>query len=306
MAQHSMKAILRDTALTADTLRAWERRYGAVKPSRTASGRRVYTEVEWARLRRLAELVRAGHAIGSIARLPDEELFAMRVSGGADDRASARQEVTDLLFAVDSFDLEAMRFTLARVRYGMSPRDFAFRFVPEVMSLVGKRIQQGRISISQEHAFSEIIRGHLKAIYADNESLDGALRPAESLVFCTREGDPHDFGLMMAAIACRARGYKTHYLGRELPVKALLEAAQKIRPSAVVLGVSEIPKSEEKCPPDRYHQELDAGLSGGIEMWIGGGAARRFPRKNPKRDVWVFRSVEELDKKLSMRRGGRG
>lgn len=301
-----MKAVLRQTGLSADNLRAWERRHGAVKPSRSPSGRRVYSDAEVKRLRLLSDLVRQGHAIGKIAKLGDEKLIALlnRANMTSHSVSSFRLEeetrfnLDRLMLAVDEFDSLGVRASLARVRYLVSPRKFAFEIVPQVMFLIGKGMASGKISISQEHALSAMIQPHLQQIYDGLSGEDGALKPEQSLVFCTREGDPHDFGLMMAAIACRYRGYKTHYIGKNLPAASLIEAVSKIKPRAIVVGFSALPKSEEKIAPMDYLREIDSKVSRKVEIWVGGSAVDQIKKPSDRRDLWIFESIEDLETKL--------
>jgi DNA-binding transcriptional MerR regulator len=69
-------AVRRLTGLSDHTLRAWERRHGVIRPSRTGGGMRVYSEDDVARLQLLKALTDCGESIGSIAALDDRELRA--------------------------------------------------------------------------------------------------------------------------------------------------------------------------------------------------------------------------------------
>ena len=71
---YSLGAVARITGLSPHVLRSWERRYGAVSPSRTPGGTRRYADADVARLKLLAAAVRAGHSIGTLSSLSDEEL----------------------------------------------------------------------------------------------------------------------------------------------------------------------------------------------------------------------------------------
>jgi hypothetical protein len=76
-AVYSIGACAGRSGLSTHTLRKWESRYGAVRPTRTEGGIRRYTASDIARLSLLRELVEAGHAIGSIAQKPTDELRRM-------------------------------------------------------------------------------------------------------------------------------------------------------------------------------------------------------------------------------------
>ena len=77
MESFTLKSVLRLTGLNPDTVRVWEKRYNAVTPSRTSTGRRMYSEFEVNRLKLLAELTYNGHSIGTVANLPDKKLVSL-------------------------------------------------------------------------------------------------------------------------------------------------------------------------------------------------------------------------------------
>jgi len=304
MSSLTMKAVLRRTGLTAHTLRAWEKRYQAVSPIRSPTKRRLYSESETLKLVLLAELVRRGHSIGKVAKLPEGELqkllhkspsYSASIQQG---REFFHAQLEDLLSEVEAFDLAGARRTVTRIRYLTSPRDFAFEIVPQIMLLLGKRFHEKRISIAEEHAFSEVIYSHLRQIYEGLESQESPRSSNDSFLFCTREGDPHDMGLLMAAIACRYRGNTTYYVGKNLPLESLLESAAKLKPKAVILGLSTLPTKNEKISPRNFLRAIDRDLPTGISIWVGGNAAPSLERTKLDRDFWIFKKMSDLEKKL--------
>src|ERR671938_1468664 len=67
--------VTRLTGLTADVVRVWERRYGAVRPARSEGGSRLYSDADIARLRRLRQAVEKGHSISQVAKLSEPDLY---------------------------------------------------------------------------------------------------------------------------------------------------------------------------------------------------------------------------------------
>ena len=57
---HNMKAVIKETGLTPATLRAWERRYGLIRPHRTAKGHRLYTQGDIDMIQEVVELLGTG------------------------------------------------------------------------------------------------------------------------------------------------------------------------------------------------------------------------------------------------------
>jgi len=67
-------AVSRLTGVAPDTLRVWERRYGAVVPFRSDAGTRLYSKEDVGRLALIKRLVDHGDAIGTVANLGKEQL----------------------------------------------------------------------------------------------------------------------------------------------------------------------------------------------------------------------------------------
>ena len=92
----SISAVERDTGLSKDTLRVWERRYGFPLPLRDALGERAYSRADVERLRIIRRLMDAGHRPGKIIGLSDEQLQALAVqSAGAAHGAASPADTRD-------------------------------------------------------------------------------------------------------------------------------------------------------------------------------------------------------------------
>lgn len=91
-------AVSRITKIPVDTLRAWERRYGVVKPVRSETSARLYAEEDVLRLKLIKALVDRGHGIGSIAALPRSELEEqLRLHEATETVPAARELPSSLL-----------------------------------------------------------------------------------------------------------------------------------------------------------------------------------------------------------------
>jgi MerR family transcriptional regulator, light-induced transcriptional regulator len=119
MEAFSMKTVLRMTGLSADTLRAWERRYGAVCPSRSPSGRRVYSNEEIHRLKLLSDLVSKGNQISTIASLNDEALVdrIAKCTSHSSVKAAPSKDVSALITTIENFNLVETKRLLSRFRF---------------------------------------------------------------------------------------------------------------------------------------------------------------------------------------------
>ena len=97
---YPVRSAARLTGLSPEVLRAWERRYGAVEPLRTAGGTRRYRASDLERLRLLKAAVVAGHRIGNLAELSNPELERL----GHASEAAPRDRLEEILAAIDGLD----------------------------------------------------------------------------------------------------------------------------------------------------------------------------------------------------------
>lgn len=301
----NLKSVLRLTGLNPDTIRAWEKRYSAVKPQRTPTGRRMYNQQEVNRLKLLAELTSSGHSISSVANLSDEKLIAMLATNHSGAPSLHSKQLNpqipmiseQLLKAVEKFDLKGLEVHLARMNYSISPRDLLFHLIPQLMYQVGNKVVNGQFNIAQEHTLSELIKIYIRRVYEQLEPVDGAFHPDKILIFATPENHLHDFGLWMSAVLCRFQGFKTVMIGQNLPATSLIEAAGKINAHAVVIGFSPITASDPKNRPLAYLKEISKGIPESTMLWLGG-AIPKFNSGDFVHEIWKFDSLEELDKKI--------
>lgn len=294
--KHSMKAVIRLTGLAADRLRIWEKRYSVVQPSRNDSGRRVYSDADVQKLKLLSSLVHQGHSISSLVKLTTRELSSLQAKSDVPNHSELyRKDIYEILRAVGEFRLDELKRGLAKVKHLLSPNEYVFRMVPALMREVGEEIDRGTLSISQEHALSDLIRHNLRQIYEDLEPLNGK---SISLLFAAPEGHHHDFGLLMAAIRCRFLGYQTNFLGANLPGSSLVEASRGFRAHAILLAISPVPEEDEKIEVNEYLQQVEKGIPTKTSLWIGGAGSSKVRRKDFQRDLWIFDSLEDLEKKL--------
>ena len=266
---YPIRAAARMTGLTVDTLRAWERRYGAVTPRRGDRGRR-YTATDLDRLRRLAALVTQGHPIGTIAARPDTELSALLKAHAATAPSrslpGAVASMAPLTEALDRYDLDEIEAVLTRHAAVLTPRELVFSVLLPLLRDLGDRWERGALRPSQEHLVSAIVRSVLGGL------LRVTARPAATprIVFATPSGERHELGLLCAALLAASAGYGVLYLGPDLPAIDIAHAATKGGASVVVVSLT--------TPGAAAMKEVKAlrRLTVGFELWVGGPEARRL------------------------------
>ena len=294
--KYPMKAVARLTGLNPDTIRAWERRYGAVTPGRSEGSQRLYSDAEVERLRLLRRATEAGHGIGRLARLSEEELRHLLVaSAPAPPPASAPppdgDAVTRILAAVDRYDHLGADRELAHVAALLSPRRVVLEVAYPLLVEVGERWCTGRLSIGQEHLVTSMVRTLLGTLLRLADAVPG--RPP--IVLATLPGDRHELGALMVALLAATRGVPTCYLGPDTPAAEIGVAARRTRAAAV--GISMI-RLHDAADAAAALQAIADGLGEGTPLWIGGRAAGQVPPEALPRKARLLPSIEALDAAL--------
>jgi DNA-binding transcriptional MerR regulator len=215
----------RRVGVPVESLRAWERRYGLVAPSRTRGGFRLYGEDDVARVLAMRSHLDAGLSAAQAARLSLAEDAAVTAAPAPVADASG------LVAALDRFDETGAQRALDRLLAALT-LDVVLRdvVVPYLHDL-GERWERGQASVAQEHFASNLLRGRLMALA---RSWDRGSGP-RALLACA-EGDLHDLPLLGFGLVLREHGWRISYLGADTPVASVVQAARTLAPDAVVVS----------------------------------------------------------------------
>ena len=186
----------RRTGVSVDLLRAWEKRYGLLEPSRSGGGFRLYSDADVGRIEAMQHHLGAGLA-DALARFDD----------------AAAHAVLDRLLATLSVDA-----VLAQV-------------VLPYLHELGEAWERGQASVAQEHFASALVRGRLLGLA---RGWGGGSGP-QALLACPPD-EQHDLGLIAFGLALRAHGWRITYLGQDTPLEAVAEQVERLSPHAVVLA----------------------------------------------------------------------
>jgi DNA-binding transcriptional MerR regulator/methylmalonyl-CoA mutase cobalamin-binding subunit len=215
----------RRVGVPVESLRAWERRYGLLEPSRTPGGFRLYGEDDVARVLAMRANLDRGLAAAEAARLA----LAERVGGAGSPAPVA--DASALVQALDRFDESGAQRALDRLLMTLTLdvvlRDVILPYLHEL----GERWARGEATVAQEHFASNLVRGRLLALA---RSWDRGSGP-RALLACV-EGELHDLPLLCFGLALRGRGWRIAYLGADTPVSSVVEAARALSPDAVVVS----------------------------------------------------------------------
>jgi len=274
LARYPIRAVSKLTGIGIDTLRAWERRYGAVTPTRDDRGR-MYTEADVARLRLLSGAVGRGHSIGRVAGLSNDQLRDLCAATAVPlDRATAvpgRRMPLDtnaLTTALREYNAVALDQELSRLAAILRPVDLLQDVLMPVLTQVGDDWYRRRTRIAHEHLMSSTMRNLLGAflrLYARRET---SLR----LLFATPSGERHEIATLGAAMLAASAGLGVSYLGADLPAREIVDSVEPAGAQVLVLGLTTAAADKAR---ERELKTIVRELPDGVELWAGGRGAER-------------------------------
>lgn len=230
----NMKAVVQETGLKPDTLRAWERRYQVPQPDRTDGGHRLYSQrdidiLKWL-LDRQDEGLTISHAVDLWRRLEAEgqDPLRMRQTAAAvsepivSKAAIAAGEAMDRLRerwieACMSFDEQASDVVLSQAFAIFPPEQVCFELLQKGLAEIGKGWYEGTTSVQQEHFASELALRRLETLVAATPM---PTRAGRILVACP-PGEEHTFSPLLLTLLLRRKGWAVIYLGANVPTDRL-------------------------------------------------------------------------------------
>jgi len=265
----NITAVERDTGLSKDTLRVWERRYGFPAPRRDAAGQRVYTVDDVEKLRVAKRLLDHGYRPGKILGYTAERMLQIADAAAprTDGRADALREgaaVDALLALIKTHRVEELRRQLGQSLLRLGLGRFIAELVAPLNARVGDDWSRGRLEIFEEHLYTECILGILR------NAISGIPRPGldpPRVMLTTFPRESHGLGLLMAEAFFALEGCGCISLGVQTPVPDIVRAALLKKADIVALSFSDAINANQA---GEGVAELRALLPDTTELWVGG------------------------------------
>jgi len=265
----NIAAVERDTGLSKDTLRVWERRYGFPAPVRDASGQRVYTSADVEKLRLAKRLLDYGYRPGKILSYRPEQL--MQLVHAATPALLRRQEgvhngseIETFLELIRTHRVEELRRQLSQSLLRLGLAQFVSGVVAALNARVGDAWARGKLEVFEEHLYSESIQLILR------NAISGIPRPGVDpplVLLTTFPRESHGLGLLMAEAFFALEGCRCLSLGVQTPVPDIVRAAQIQKVDIVALSFSDSVNANQALGGIA---ELRSQLPTSFEIWVGG------------------------------------
>ena len=304
---HTMRMVSKRTGLSPHVIRVWERRYGAVKPTRTPTNRRVYDDADVERLNLLHRATVAGHTISQAAKLSNEKLKALinqPVSSISSMPASSGMRIKELsgvyvercLEAIKALDHQRLLAELESASLKIGVQGLMTKVAAPLAQRIGDLWRAGEVNAAQEHFLSAVLKSFLGRHALQYVTADRA----PVIVVATPTGQIHELGAILVSAAAGNLGWRVVYLGTSLPANEIAGAVREQRARALALSIV-YPEDDPSLP----HQlrELKHYLPSDVELIVGGRGAAAYSTTLTQIGARLIDNLEEVFSALeSMRK----
>jgi len=260
VSQYKIADLERLSGIKAHTIRIWEKRYNLIKPHRSDTNIRFYSDEHLRKLLNVSTLLSGGMKISEVSSLSEKEIARMIQGRSVEDSGDGLREgfINNLVSATFTFDEAAFEkaFTAALTRFGLYQAmiEVFFPFLRKTGLLWSVR----DIMPAQEHFAAALIRRKLMA------AIDGIpLAPAgaKKVLLFLPENEWHETGLLLADYVLRHKLYTTVYLGPNVPLDNVIKTCQSLKPAYVLTLITIRGKEGE-------HNRMLARLSRAVKAQI--------------------------------------
>ena len=297
---HPIGLVVNQTGLSTHVIRAWERRYQAINPTRSEGNQRLYSDADIHRLTLLAGAVENGASISRIARLPNEELTKLAPSGKSiasrDDVSNLKTDAVDdtignALRYIESSNGDNLRKELTSWLMSFGAIPVIERLVPELMGKIGERWGEGVFRIHQEHMATSVVRTFLGRMIDD---MAGS-RQRGTVISATPPGETHEIGALLCALAAKIEGFNAIHLGADVPFPEIIHLASRQETAAIMLSIVFSSRNTDLVQGLR---SLRGMISKETKVFIGGRAAGWYGEQVKDVGIEVIVSIPEIRNKL--------
>jgi DNA-binding transcriptional MerR regulator len=293
------------SGLSAHTIRAWEKRYQALVPSRTPNGRRLYSTSEIDRLIILSQLTQLGTNIGQIARLSDQELKEtyeklMQNAGLTVEKDSTKKQLNinetkaRLLDAVGNYNVDVISQLLSEAKNELPPKVFALDIIEPLINEVRARRDNSSFQDAQAQALFALAKFHAgNIIYSHFEM---GLKSASKIVLTSVEKEHHTFPLLISALLCCHHKKFFYYLNSNLPGPSIVDAVYATEATLLILSVP-VNSNEDKEVIKLLDTVIEA-LSSKVKIWLLGDFDTKLISEHRWKNTKKIKNHKELDEVL--------
>ncbi len=226
MSYYSIKDLEQLSGIKAHTIRIWEQRYALLKPERTATNIRLYTDEDLKTILNISCLNSEGIKISKIAELSKEAIGKKVLQTRTSSNSEHSIRINHLIVLMIELDEHNFRDVVYTSIADIGLVDTFTNILYPFLDKIGILWQIGTISPAQEHFISNIIRN---VLIVETEKLGPAERGKEAVLFLS-ENERHEIGLLLSNYILKKNDFKTFYLGADVPYEDLKSILETLEP----------------------------------------------------------------------------
>lgn len=294
------------------TIRAWEKRYKALEPSRDSSGHRTYSKTDIEKLMLLSELCLLGYTISKVAKLTILELKELLKDLGKSEESLVQsdfnlvseakvhvdpsQSMPIINFALRSYKLDVVSLELGKLKSLVSNRDFALSIMLPLIQTLREAEASGTLTSVQCEAVIVLLKFHMgHGLYHVSDKKE---KGSVNLLIAGMQGDSEDLLLSLVGLLANHYGVHYTYIGPDVSGEALVDLSRSLEANTIVLGPTNAFIRLGKGPFQNYIEKLLGKISPQTELVIAGKSELEFDKMTSKKLI-ILKSIEAIDEYLS-------
>lgn len=290
MGNYSIKELEHLSGIKAHTIRIWEKRYQLIRPKRTKTNIRFYSDDDLKKIINVSLLNANGLKISRIAQMTDKEI-SRKILEITQTRSDTSIPINQLTVAMVDLDEEKFEESLsglfARYSFEQTMTEIVYPFLEKI----GILWQTGNITPGQEHFISNLIRQKI-IVAIDSLPLPPATR--KKVLLFLPEGELHEIGLLFYHYLARRAGYRTLYLGQTVPHNDLKQVYTLHKPETLITCLT----TALSGPVEEYLKMLARDFPC-REILISGLQTRNLDPSTVPPPVAIFQTTSELKNRLN-------
>ena len=308
---YPIRYVSQRTGLTPHVIRAWENRYQAVVPHRSAKNRRLYSEDDVLRLKLLKSITDVGHTISQVAQLDSADLQNLaqqdkakiprtrRKNDGLLEPATTDDHFKQCLADVLNLDPDSLERSYDRAAVDLTRPVLLKDLIVPLFKEIGKLWHGGSLKIVNEHMATTVTRNFLLNMLRATEILD----PAPRIVIATTVGQWHDVGALTVALTAAENGWHPVYYGPNLPAEEIAAAVKQSGARAVAISITHLlnqnPLVDELRKLRRY-------IGNEVTFFVGGRAVVAHTQILIEVNANYIKNIEQFSDELNSLSGANG
>ena len=286
MGQYSIKELEQLSGIKAHTIRIWEKRHKIIEPSRTATNIRYYSDLDLKKLINVSLLNTYGIKISKIAdmSLDDVNKKVLEISELQNDKGV---HIDQMVIAMIDMEEELFEKILSNLILRFGFEKTITEIIYPFLEKIGILWQTQNITPAHEHFISNLIRQKIIV------SIDGLPIPpknSKKILLFLPEGEMHELGLLFYHFLIRKSGYRTYYLGQNVPHEDLISVYKVHQPDFMLTSIT----SNLSVSIEKYLEQLSNDF-GQTKILASGYQVQKF-NGCKKGNIQTFSTALELSK----------